>query len=191
MFTTKAAIAITVLASAAEAYAPSGGVLQLRAQSEGAVSRRAFGALFAGGVGAAVLSTPQAAEATKARTGPNNVFNGQYDDPKHLGCPREIKVTGAALKPDGTRSRKLQAIVTGADGNPACDAGVETKKWRLEGTVESDSTVLIDFEPKGGPSNLLGKWEDGGIVFPDGNKWTKKVFVDNSPAAKLVGTVIK
>lgn len=32
---------------------------------------------------------------------------------------------------------------------------------------------FIDFSPKGGPDKLLAKYEDGGIVFPDGNKWTK------------------
>jgi len=32
---------------------------------------------------------------------------------------------------------------------------------------------FIDFSPKGGPEKLLAKYEDGGIVFPDGNKWTK------------------
>mmetsp|Transcript_3629 Transcript_3629/g.7271 ORF Transcript_3629/g.7271 Transcript_3629/m.7271 type:complete len:204 (-) Transcript_3629:246-857(-) len=186
----KAAIACALLAAVpAAAYTPSacGGVLQLRAQAEQTVSRRALGALFAGGVGAALVGGAEQADAVSARAGPNNVFTGQYEDPKHLGCPREIKITGAGLGPDGRRSRKLQAIVTGADGNPACDAGTEVKKWRLVGTVESEDTVFIDFSEKGGPKNLLGKWDGSGVVFPDGNKWTKKVVVDNTPAGKLVG----
>jgi len=32
---------------------------------------------------------------------------------------------------------------------------------------------FVDFSSKGGPSKILAKFEDGGIVFPDGNKWTK------------------
>lgn len=51
--------------------------------------------------------------------------------------------------------------------------------WKLTSTVaEDDSTIRIDFSPKGGPRNVLGKAEtlEGfplQIVFPDGNKWTK------------------
>lgn len=50
--------------------------------------------------------------------------------------------------------------------------------WKLSSTVaEDDSTIRIDFTPKGGPRNLLGTAEtfDGtmAIVFPDGNRWTK------------------
>jgi hypothetical protein len=33
--------------------------------------------------------------------------------------------------------------------------------------------ILIDFTPKGGPKNLLGKWTGTGILFPDGNEWKK------------------
>jgi hypothetical protein len=40
----------------------------------------------------AALIAPQDAEAVKAKTGLSSVFTGQYDDPKHLGCDREIKV---------------------------------------------------------------------------------------------------
>ncbi len=41
-----------------------------------------------------------------------------------------VQVTGAAMGPDGKRSRKPQAVITGGDGNPACSADVEVKKWR-------------------------------------------------------------
>jgi len=33
--------------------------------------------------------------------------------------------------------------------------------------------LQVDFSPKGGPADVVGKWKDGGIVFPDGNKWSK------------------
>jgi len=51
--------------------------------------------------------------------------------------------------------------------------------WKLTSTVaEDDSAVSIDFSPKGGPQNLVGRAEkdaDGrmAIVFPDGNRWYK------------------
>ena len=38
--------------------------------------------------------------------------------------------------------------------------------------MKSNTEAIIDFSPKGGPSNLGATWDDG-IVFPDGNKWTK------------------
>ncbi len=37
---------------------------------------------------------------------------------------------------------------------------------RLQGTVQDDNSILIDFTPKGGPKDLLGKWDKDGIVFP-------------------------
>ena len=32
---------------------------------------------------------------------------------------------------------------------------------------------FVDFSPKGGPEKMAVTYEDGAIVFPDGNKWTK------------------
>jgi len=40
--------------------------------------------------------------------------------------------------------------------------------------TSAPNQVLIDFSSKGGPKDLLGKWDGDGITFPDGNKWTKK-----------------
>lgn len=165
----------------------------------------------------------------KAKTGLSSVFTGQYDDPNHVDCAREIKVptrpplyawskapiflvwscravletaydprsrdcdpgvcfqvTGTPLDSAGRRSRNKVAIVTGTDGKPFCTdvPEGEQKKWKLSGTVaEDDKTVLIDFSSKGGPTNLVGKWDKDGIVFPDGNKWTKRkeIVVKNEP----------
>lgn len=64
---------------------------------------------------AAAIASPLAAHAVPARTGPNSLFNGEYDDPKHPGCLRSVKVGGAPLLPDGRRSRKPQALVAGVD----------------------------------------------------------------------------
>ena len=116
-----------------------------------------------------------------------SVFTGEYDDPNHPGCLRSIKVEGATMGPDGRRNRKPQAIVKGVDGNSCSSAPELGEVWRLVGEVneippsrgeerEIPATIKIDFSPKGGPKDLVGKWEDvgsGRIVFPDGNAWTK------------------
>jgi hypothetical protein len=39
--------------------------------------------------------------------------------------------------------------------------------------VRSEDEIFIDFSPKGGPRDLLGKWTGKGILFPDGNEWKK------------------
>ena len=46
--------------------------------------------------------------------------------------------------------------------------------WTVKGNL-IDNKAVLDFSSKGGPSKLLAKYEDGGIVFPDGNKWTKVI----------------
>ena len=122
--------------------------------------------------GAAALVAPQAAFAEKARAGAASPFTGDFDDPQHPGCLRSVKVVGASMKPDGTRSRFNGVIVKGTDGT--CKDRPERKDvWTLEGKLMSDSTIVVDFSPKGGPKSLEGKWDKNGIVFPDGNKWAK------------------
>eukprot|EP00621_Florenciella_sp_RCC1693_P006004 CAMPEP_0182535684 /NCGR_PEP_ID=MMETSP1323-20130603/18510_1 /TAXON_ID=236787 /ORGANISM="Florenciella parvula, Strain RCC1693" /LENGTH=237 /DNA_ID=CAMNT_0024745849 /DNA_START=35 /DNA_END=748 /DNA_ORIENTATION=+ len=78
---------------------------------------------------------------------------GEYSDPNH---------------PDGFRvvtALKDQALIVGADGP-------KDAQWKLAGKMSGDN-VLIDFSPKGGPKDLLGKFDGSGIVFPDGNRWPK------------------
>jgi len=113
-----------------------------------------------------------------ARTGLSSVFTGEYDDPKHPGCLRSIKVVGGTMKADGNRG-KPYALVKGMD--KGCSDPQLANVWSLNGSLskneEGEDLIFIDFSPKGGPKNLLGKWDtfDGipGISFPDGNKWTK------------------
>lgn len=93
----------------------------------------------------------------------SSVFNGKYSDPNHPGCLRGI---------ERVRSR-TKAKVFGEDGTPGCQAGQETKKWELEGELRGENEILIDFSKKGGPKNLLGKWTGSGVLFPDGNTWSK------------------
>ena len=94
----------------------------------------------------------------------SSVFNGKYSDPNHPGCLRGIERVRSTTK----------AKVFGEDGTPGCQAdGQETKKWELEGELRGENEILIDFSKKGGPKNLLGKWTGNGVLFPDGNTWSK------------------
>jgi len=67
-------------------------------------------------------------------------------DPLSDARPRPPRqVTGAPLDSAGRRSRNKVAVVTGADGNPACTdlPEADQKKWKLTGTVaENDKTVI-------------------------------------------------
>jgi len=140
--------------------------------------RAAFGQLLGAGAGVFLASSmPQEASATVAKTGGANPFTGDYNDPQHPDCLRQVKVVGAPLKGDGTRSPYPVIEITGYDGkggNKMCnDRPTRDDLWKVEGTVKSSDTAFVDFSSKGGPSKILAKFEDGGIVFPDGNKWTK------------------
>merc|ERR1719201_46503 len=80
-------------------------------------------------------------------------LNGEYSDAGHPGCFRKVVVQGGA------------AIITGADE--------DGKPWKVRGKVEG-ATILVDFSSKGGPKDVVAKAVAGvGLVFPDGNKWTK------------------
>jgi hypothetical protein len=142
--------------------------------------RQAFGLLGAGA--AAVILAPQEAGATAAKTGASSPFTGDYNDPNHPNCLRQVKVVGAPLKGDGTRSPYPVMEITGYDGKggTCTDRPSRSDLWKIEGTVKSTTEAVIDFSPKGGPAKLTAKFEDGGIVFPDGNKWTKVNLGTNS-----------
>jgi len=90
---------------------------------------------------------------------------GYYSDPNHPNCKRIIEVAGAI------------ASLTGTDGNPGCPPDGSGEPWTLVGKVHGN-TILVDFSPKGGPSDLKGVYdanEPASINWPDGNKWTKIV----------------
>jgi len=76
----------------------------------------------------------------------------------------------------GRKSRKPSAVIKGTDTSDgsACEADDEVESWRLMATLTEDqSKIMVDFTPKGGPKDVVGMWKEGGIVFPDGNKWSK------------------
>lgn len=88
------------------------------------------------------------------------------------------------MRADGTRSAYPLIEVTGYDGKgegSMCkDRPTRADLWKIQGAMKSNTEALIDFSPKGGPAKLLAKWEDGAIVFPDGNKWTKVAIGTNN-----------
>eukprot|EP00527_Entomoneis_sp_CCMP2396_P009882 CAMPEP_0198138846 /NCGR_PEP_ID=MMETSP1443-20131203/2230_1 /TAXON_ID=186043 /ORGANISM="Entomoneis sp., Strain CCMP2396" /LENGTH=186 /DNA_ID=CAMNT_0043800787 /DNA_START=72 /DNA_END=632 /DNA_ORIENTATION=- len=141
--------------------------------------RRRFLSRIAGGAAASILISVAGVEnanAAIAKTGPSSPWTGDYDDPGHPGCLRQVKVVGAPLRGDGTRSPYPVVEVKGYDGSGS--GGLCTERptradiWTVTGSLKNNEAKL-DFSSKGGPKDLLAKYEDGGIVFPDGNKWTK------------------
>lgn len=141
--------------------------------------RRAFFKGLGGAVvgAAAFVGSSSSASATVAKTGAASPWTGFYDDPNHVGCLRQVKVVGAPLRPNGTPSPFPIVEVRGYDGPEGASMCTEPPEkrdavWVVKGELKNDKAVL-DFSSKGGPSNLMAKYEDGSIVFPDGNKWTK------------------
>merc|ERR1719472_423057 len=78
---------------------------------------------------------------------------GTWNDAAHPGCTRKIAVNGS------------KAFISGADE--------DGKKWKVTGEVKGKS-IIVDFTPKGGPADIEAKYVIGkGLVFPDGNVWSK------------------
>ncbi|CAK9029777.1 unnamed protein product [Durusdinium trenchii] len=92
-------------------------------------------------------------------------WSGLYDDPKHPGCERAITKDGGEFVISGTSA---------ADGSKECAEDGPTKRWYLVAQPgESSDELIIDFSPKGGPKDAVAKLDGDGIVFPDGNRWSK------------------
>lgn len=140
--------------------------------------RNFFGAVGGAAAATAVaIGAPESANAAGIKTGIANPFTGDYDDPNHPGCLRQVKVVGAPMRADG--SRPLYAVVEvtgydGKDGEKICkEKPTRADLWKVVGKTKGGDEAFLDFSVKGGPSDLVGKWDGSGIVFPDGNKWTK------------------
>ena len=90
-------------------------------------------------------------------------FDGDYLDPNHPGCKRTISAQSTT-----------EIKVTGFDGKDggACN-GTDDVAWGpLDGKVTAE-TIVIDFSPKGGPSDLTGTLnsDEKRITWADGNYW--------------------
>ena len=108
-----------------------------------------------GGQGFSLVSSSGAPNQSgrKGGTIPKIRASGVWADPAHPGCTRKIVLQGNT------------AIITGADE--------DGKAWKVKGIVDG-TTINVDFTPKGGPAGVEAKFVVGkGIVFPDGNVWTK------------------
>ena len=169
-FFTAAAVALLVMASSTHGWT---------LDPTPTLNRRDVVLGFLGAGVAATTLFPQEADATAAKTGLGSPFTGDYNDPNHPNCLRQVKVVGAPLRGDGTRSAYPVIEITGYDGKSGSSGATCTDRptradlWKVEGTVRTTAEAYVDFSPKGGPTKMLAKFEDGGIVFPDGNKWTK------------------
>lgn len=138
--------------------------------------RTVFGTL--GSAGGLLIA--ESASAASAKTGLASPFTGDYDDPNHPNCLRQVKVVGAPIRGDGSRSPNPIIEVTGYDsksGEKTCtDRPTRADLWKVQGTVNRNNVeAVIDFSPKGGPKDLKATFDNGGIVFPDGNRWTKVI----------------
>ena len=160
-----------------------------------ASNRRNFFGVVGGAAAAAVaFGAPSAATAAGAiKTGPANPFTGDYDDPNHPNCLRQVKVVGAPIKADG--SRPLYAIVEvtgydGKEGETTCkDRPTRETLWKVTGKTRGKEDATLDFSSKGGPADVVGKWDGSGIVFPDGNKWTKLAYAPKDRRPKDMSTL--
>ena len=95
-------------------------------------------------------------------------FAGTYTDPvNHPGGKRVIKLT-VDNRPAVLKGYK-NAIVNGGGGKG------EPKSYALPAYVnDKKGEIVIDFTPKGGPKDFVGKGEEGGIRFVrDGNFWPR------------------
>ena len=140
-----------------------------------ASGRRNFFGVVGGAAAAAIITAaPGAANARdgKIKTGPSNPLNGDYDDPNHPGCLRQVKVVGAPIKADGSRPLYAIVEVTGYDGKggeTTCkDRPTRADLWKVAGKTKGGDEAFLDFSSKGGPSDMVAKWDGSGIVFPDG-----------------------
>ena len=95
--------------------------------------------------------------------------SGTYGDPNHPDCPRAIQ----------QELKKPVISINGYDaegGEGVACTQENAVKWpeAVSGTVdEKTNTLVADFSPKGGPSNLKGTWNNTHIQWEDGNYWFK------------------
>jgi len=171
-----AVVALVLMAIAAKVDPSAAFSQESPSSSRRAFFRKSFEFATLAGSSSIILQQPQPSNAA-IKTGASNPFTGDYDDPNHPGCLRQVKVVGAPLGGNGVRSNLPVIEITGWDGDDGgvCKTRPKNREvlWQIPGRIKSTDTAVIDFSLKGGPSDLLAKYENGAIVFPDGNKWKK------------------
>ncbi|OEU16651.1 hypothetical protein FRACYDRAFT_217988, partial [Fragilariopsis cylindrus CCMP1102] len=120
----------------------------------------------------AMMSTTATVTTTSAIIGAEQAtvvdnFSGDYADPNHPNCLRQVRVLATGTK----------ALVSGTDGNPGCPIDGSGQPWKLNAIISNeDNTISVDFSPKGGPSSLQGVKTTKGILWADNNLWTTKIL---------------
>jgi hypothetical protein len=123
---------------------------------------------FAATLAATLAATPPALAAT--------VFAGKYIDPNHPHCPRAIDEAGVITGIDPVPFAEGRGCRGYKKANEASAvAAGKINPWRIEGKIaKDDRSIFIDFDQKDGSGeSFTGEWNGAGIVFPDGNQWTK------------------
>ena len=118
----------------------------------------------------AMMSTTTTTVTTSAILGAEQAvvvdnFSGDYADPNHPNCLRQVRVLATGTK----------ALVSGTDGNPGCPIDGSGQSWKLDAIISNENTISVDFSPKGGPSSLQGVKTTKGILWADNNLWTTKI----------------
>jgi len=92
-------------------------------------------------------------------------LSGFYQDPNHLK-KRSWAGTRMISDAEGDKASDGLTLIGSDDGSHF---------WMLKGkyTSRDDGAFVVDFSPKGGPSDLSGKFAGGAIQWSDGNTWTK------------------
>lgn len=106
----------------------------------------------------------------------STVFEGKYIDPNHPHCPRAIDEAGVITGIDPVPFAEGRGCRGYKKANEASAvAAGKINPWRIEGKIaKDDRSIFIDFDQKDGSGeSFTGEWNGAGIVFPDGNQWTK------------------
>ena len=158
-------------------------VAAAESSAEGLDRRSILKAAAAAVVGGGLSGPSSAAASTDSAQ-----LDGTYWDPYHPSGIRSVMVTGNTAtiagkdEPAGPLWKVRGCCSNRLRRSSLCTMTSQLIFWiptpQLSGAVNGDE-VLIDFSPKGGPKDLLGKFvatsaDSTGIVFPDGNKCVGK-----------------
>ena len=112
------------------------------------------------------------------------------EETKNPGKDLPIGILGS-LAISGILYCAMAGVITGIDPVPFAEgrgcrgykkaneasavAAGKINPWRIEGKIaKDDRSIFIDFDQKDGSGeSFTGEWNGAGIVFPDGNQWTK------------------
>ena len=95
-------------------------------------------------------------------------FTGLYSDPNHPDCFRKI-IEGQSDKfmVYGQDNKAGEGVSCNTDDKS------QLEDWGPLPAVVNETNIVVDFSPKGGPSDLTGAWDaaTNRIVWQDSNYW--------------------